>query len=141
MLVCDFEQKPFGTVFCADGDGLWTVLIVQEGEEHRDIETDVDGRSESPYGFGWEKVGNASREGAYFFNQTGLIGSVLVDKNIDPADVLLLRNEKFKAMVLAMAEMRMQAEDPTLFDYLSGGEVSSKEGQASTSSDQAKCRP
>lgn len=120
MLIEDFEKNPFGTVFCADGDGFWTVLIVQAGEEHRDIVGTVDDVVDSPYGFGWEKAGNASHEGAYFFNQAGLVGSVLVERGlcVDRSGDLK-ENKGFMEMVLAMAEMRMQAEDPGMFEYLS----------------------
>lgn len=109
------NDRSFGTLYCADGDGLWTVLIVRPGEEHIDIERkSLSGEISSDYGFGWRHVGNSSHPGAYFFNQSGLVGSIFVAGN----QATDLDVDKFIQMSLRLAEMRMTCEDPVLYDFL-----------------------
>lgn len=108
--------KSIGTLFCADGDGLWTVLIVRPGEEQKAVEVSISGNPDpqSSYGFGWSKVGNCSHVGAYLFNQYGLMASVYPD----PLTSSPVENLRFIEMALLMAETRMESGDPLLFAHL-----------------------
>lgn len=113
-------EGTFGTLYCADGDGFWTVLIVKPGQEQTDIENedlDQPGAIASDYGFGWSRVGNASQAGAYFFHESCLCGHAHVPE--ENAAQSLEPDSAFVNMALAMHECRMRVEDPLLFEHLS----------------------
>lgn len=112
------QRRTLGTLYCADGDGFWTVLIVKPGQEQTNIEReDGDLGMCSDYGCGWSRVGNASRAGAYFFNEGALLGQALLteEKLAQSLEV----DSPFVNMALAMHECRMRVEDPVLYEYLS----------------------